>query len=103
MIMDSEQIDKISKINELRYEIEKLDEFLNITHDYHPDIGVVRSLFPLFKKKVSVRYTILGRKILPAVKREQEIDIPDSVKNDIIQAIQKKKKELESELETYFN
>lgn len=93
----------LNKANALKKDIEQLEHFLFTVVKYDKNSAAIPSTNVIMKKKVTTECSLFGTRFFGCGTHMQEINIPNELRNAVIELAQKRKEELEAEFKACFH
>lgn len=98
-----EKQNNLKRANALQKDIEDLEYFLHTVVKYDKNSIAKNSTNVILKNKVIIEYSLFGSRFFGIDYHMKEINIPHELRNDLIKLAEKRKKELEAELNECFS
>lgn len=92
----------LDKANALQKEIKELEHFLYTVVEYDKNSAAIPSTNVIMKKKVTVECSLFGTRFFGCGTHMQEINIPNELRNAMIELAEKRKEELDAEFKACF-
>jgi len=90
--------EKLEKANYLQEEIRKLEHFLSIVVTFDEKSMAIPSTNVLMTKKVDVKISPFGSRFFGIGTHIQEIEVPNQIRNGLIELVKEKLQELNEKL-----
>ena len=88
----------IEHINKLNKQIKDFEYFLQIVTEYDEKSIAVKGVKVFFEKEIKVKYFLFGVRVFGYGSHQKQIEIPVTVRNDLIKVIRKRLEQLQMQL-----